>query len=175
MEFRKANKRDLEEVWDLLLRVRKNMEDRSLFMWNDRYPSKELFKEDIDNDALYVYVDNGAIMASIAVSFDIIDEFFDYSKSKEKEALLLKTCEAKADEKPVILHRLMVDPSSQGKGIGTKILSAVKEAYPNHLMIFASYPKNDMANNLYKRLGYHNDGVYPFEYEGEWLLFHAHF
>ncbi|MCH4277780.1 MAG: hypothetical protein LKF89_02515, partial [Bacilli bacterium] len=68
MEFRKSNKRDLEEVWDLLLRVRKNMEERSLFMWNDRYPSKELFKEDVDNDALYVYVDNGAIMASIAVS-----------------------------------------------------------------------------------------------------------
>lgn len=175
MELQALKEKDLKEVWSLFARTKKQMEQEGNFMWSHAYPSRSLFEEDLLSSDAYGIWDSHRLVAYVMLSFSLFDDFFYLSRSAEKEKSLLSYVGAKPDEKPVLLHRLMVDPAYQGRGIATEIISEIKKKYQGYLALFASSPANGKANRLYERLGFHNDGAYPFDYEqGPWLLFHSH-
>jgi RimJ/RimL family protein N-acetyltransferase len=176
MQLQVLKKTDLKELWSLFLRTKKRMEEEGNFMWSHAYPSRSLFREDLASGNAFGIWEKGRLIAYVTLSFSLFDDFFYQSRSVEKEKSLLSFVGAKPDEKPVLLHRLMVDPAFQGRGVATEILKELKNKCQGYLALFASSPANDQANRLYERLGFQNDGPYPFEYErGPWLLFHCHF
>jgi GNAT superfamily N-acetyltransferase len=170
-----ATLKDIAEIWSLFKRTRAKMEEEGNFMWSHGYPTKGLFKEDVASSGAFVLREEGKIIAYIALSFSVFDDFFWESRSEEKAKGLYRFVNALDGEKPILLHRLMVDPSYAGKGVATGALTFLRERFKGYLMLFASSPANDKANRLYEKLGFVNDGPYPFEYgKGPWLLFHCH-
>jgi GNAT superfamily N-acetyltransferase len=69
------------------------------------------------------------------------------------------------DEPFLLLHRLMVEPNQQGRGLAKAMFQAMADLYPNHMMVFAVVPDNLRARYVYDHDGFSNLGIYlPFEY-----------
>jgi ribosomal protein S18 acetylase RimI-like enzyme len=165
MELRLAEKKDLKAVYALFLRTRSAMEKEKNFTWSDHYPLKRNFTSDIKDGRAYVHEENGEIIAYIAVSFDVLEDFFSDSKSLQKASQLRKDLQMKDDEDFLLLHRLMVDPSYQGQGRAAKIFADQAALYPGRMVMFAVYPNNRKALRAYDRYGFQNAGIYSaFEY-----------
>ena len=56
MEIIKASERDLEGILSLCKDCSQNMENNLIDQWDDVYPNKEIFLNDIGNDYLYITV-----------------------------------------------------------------------------------------------------------------------
>ena len=48
-----ATQNELDRVKEIAEACAKNMIENNIFQWNDKYPSREIFKEDIKNNSLY--------------------------------------------------------------------------------------------------------------------------
>ena len=68
--FRKATPEDLEEIWSFVSVAIIRMEEHGIFQWDDCYPMKEDFQEDINKNQLYV----GRIDGRIAVVYALNQE-----------------------------------------------------------------------------------------------------
>ncbi len=68
---------------------------------------------------------------------------------------IIGSIRAYADRNTVYIGRLIVHPSHQGKGIGTQLLKAIEEKYPQYLR-YELFTSNKSVRNiaLYERLGY---------------------
>lgn len=176
MELRLAEKKDLKAVYALFLRTRSAMEKEKNFTWSDHYPLKRNFASDIKEGRAYVDEENGEIIAYIAVSFDVLEDFFSDSKSLQKASQLRKDLQMKNDEDFLLLHRLMVDPSFQGHGFAQGVFEAISNLYPHSVLVFAVFPDNRKALRAYDRYGFQNLGIYaPFEYgDYPFYLYYKH-
>jgi GNAT superfamily N-acetyltransferase len=165
MELQTAQPSDLKDVFALFSKCRKKMEEEGNDTWSHGYPARVDFKNDIASGLLYLYKEKNELLACITASFAPEEDFFWKSKSPEKIAQLRKDTGMKEDEDFLLLHRLMVDPSAQGRGLAKAVLQAVAERYPHRMMMFAVYQSNFRARYVYDHDGFSNAGIYtPFEY-----------
>jgi GNAT superfamily N-acetyltransferase len=165
MERVLAKPSDLERLYSLFLMVRERMEQEGNSTWSGGYPSKEDFQADIQEGHSYLYFEEGVLIAYIHASFDPLEDFFWRSRSLEKLAQLRKDTGMKDDEGFLLLHRLMISPAYQGRGLAEKIFLDQAKLYPHTMMMFAVYPANKKALKAYDRYGFSNAGIYSaFEY-----------
>ena len=59
---------ELDRVKEIAEACAKNMIENNIFQWNDKYPSREIFKEDIKNKSLYVSKINQEVVGCIMFS-----------------------------------------------------------------------------------------------------------
>ncbi len=104
IELAKFN--ELELIAKLAKITRENMLKEGLNQWTGDYPNLDTFINDYHNKSLYVYKENNIIIASIT----ILEEH----EAGYKEIKWLK-------EHSMVIHRIIVDPSIQKKGLGTKL------------------------------------------------------
>jgi GNAT superfamily N-acetyltransferase len=165
MHLTTATPQDLDQIFALFLRAKAKMEQEGNFSWSHDYPEKINFEEDIASGLLYLYKEDGHIVATITASFKPEDDFFYRSKSQKKVARLRQQLGMGEEEPFLLLHRLMVEPNKQGHGLAKAMFQAMADLYPNHMMVFAVYPDNLRARYVYDHDGFSNLGIYlPFEY-----------
>ena len=63
-----ATQNELDRVKEIAEACAKNMIENNIFQWNDKYPSREIFKEDIKNKSLYVSKINQEVVGCIMFS-----------------------------------------------------------------------------------------------------------
>ena len=68
--IRKASMSDLDTVKSLTEACAKKMISDGIYQWNDHYPSKEIFRKDIKEGALYVWDDQNQIRGCVMFSPD---------------------------------------------------------------------------------------------------------
>ncbi|MEE3443144.1 MAG: GNAT family N-acetyltransferase, partial [Candidatus Enteromonas sp.] len=80
---------------------------------------------------------------------------------------LLQKADLGEESKIIVLERLMVHPSYQGRGIATSIFSYLHETMPQYDWLFAVFLNDENAIRLYRHLGYKEIGIFPdFEWGG---------
>ena len=52
-----------------------NMSDNGIHQWNEHYPSKDAFENDIDRNELYVLEENSKIIGTIVISTHMDQEY----------------------------------------------------------------------------------------------------
>lgn len=136
------------------------MINNKIFQWNDNYPSKEIFNDDIKKNNLYLIENNKKIIGCVMKSI------------MENEAY--KNVNWKTENKKnLYVHRLAVDPKYQGRGFGIILMDFVEEnaMKKNYLSIrLDTFSKNKRNVKFYKKRGYikiediyfPNQSVYPF-------------
>ena len=146
-----ATQNELDRVKEIAEACAKNMIENNIFQWNDKYPSREIFKEDIKNKSLYVSKINQEVVGCIMLS-----SFKDY--------VYRSVDWITPDEYNLYIHRLAVHPIFQNKGIARKMMDFAEEfAKSNNytsirLDTFSQNPRN---NKFYKSRGYNKlDDVY---------------
>ena len=136
------------------------MINNKIFQWNENYPSKEIFNDDIKKNNLYLIESNKKIIGCVMKSI------------MENEAY--KNVNWKTENKKnLYVHRLAVDPKYQGRGFGIKLMDFVEEnaMKKNYLSIrLDTFSKNKRNVKFYKKRGYIkiediyflNQSIYPF-------------
>jgi len=147
----KATEKHLQSIMSLCKDCSQNMMNNSIDQWDDIYPNREIFLNDITDNSLYLAVsDKQEILACI-----VLNEHQDpeYGEIRWKYN----------EDKSAILHRLMVHPKYEGKGIAKELVKYVERlAKENHYRSIRLdvFSKNLRAVSFYKKLGYEVAGEF---------------
>ena len=148
MLYRQAKEQDIDSICMLIKDAIINMEKHNIFQWDNLYPNKEDFMEDIRKGELYV----GLLDDDIVVVYTINTECdAEYQKGDWK----YWDCEYR------VLHRLCVNPNYQNRGIAKSTLMYIEEKLQKMKITSIRldvYSNNPFALELYSNSGYEKVG-----------------
>lgn len=153
----KATRQDYETLCALYREVTAHMVKAGLNQWTyGVYPSDELLFEDIEKGQMVLLKEDGTIKAAMVMNADCDDEY-------ASVPWLFGT-------KPIFMHRLVVSPKEQGKGLGKKMLEwlcleAEKEGHD--CLRLDTYSLNERAIALYTDFGMRRAGEVFFPWKKE--------
>ena len=103
MVVREAKTTDIKSILAITKACAKDMTSKGIFQWNENYPNKEAFENDLKNNWLYVIVNNQNPIGSISITPNMDEEY---------ESVKWLT----NNSQNLYIHRLAVHPKMQGKG-----------------------------------------------------------
>ena len=149
--IRLAQKSDLDRVLQITRLCAREMESRKVFQWNEHYPDRQSFVNDINNSELYVYCIQDMVIGCVSICA-FMDEV--YSKVSWKTD----------GKNSVYVHRLAVDPKHQKQGVGSKLMDfAENESKLNGIesIRLDTFSQNTVNQNFYEKRGYFKlDDIY---------------
>ena len=154
---------DLNRIMEITRACAIDLISNNIFQWNEKYPSKEAFKKDIEKNTLYVCKNKSRITGCISLCADKDEEYENVEWITE-------------DFKNLYLHRLAVHPEYQKKGVGRSLMDFAEEyAKLNgfksvRLDTFSQNPRN---NKFYKSRNYVQLGDVFFPMQSE-FPFHCY-
>lgn len=107
--IRLAQLNDLEEIDNLAVKAINYMSKSDIPQWTLNYPRKEHYREDIINNALYIYEDSKRILGAMTILPENDPPY--------------KTIDGWIKEKSLVIHRVIVDPGNSKKGIAQQLLN----------------------------------------------------
>jgi len=159
-KVRKAIESDLSAVVAILKKAIRNMIDNGIYQWDEIYPTEKDIESDIEDDSLYLCIDDDKIVA-----------FFALNRYQDPE---YSEGHWQYEEVPYsVVHRLCVDPDFQGKGIGAQAMFVIENIIKNdgkEAVRLDAFSKNPAALRLYEKLGYSKVGEIRFR-KGLFFLF----
>ena len=148
LEYRKASPNDLESICGTVRAAIETMERNHIFQWDDLYPTKKDFQEDIDEGQLYVGTADGQIAVVYALN-QKYDKEYENGRWKYR------------DQPFYVVHRLCVDPAFQNKGVARATLLHIEKQLAQigvHVIRLDAFSANPYALRLYHSLGYREAG-----------------
>lgn len=117
---------------------------QGIYQWNETYPSRQAFENDLRRNELYVIEKAGAICGMVTITTLIDKEYIPV-------AWLTK------NDNAIYIHRLAVQPENQGKGYAQKLMDfaedlARKQGYSS--VRLDTFSKNKRNQNFYEKRGY---------------------
>lgn len=144
MEYRLAREDDIDEIVLLINKAIIEMEKNGIHQWDERYPTREDFLDDIKKKFLYLALDDETLVALYAISSECDEAYHSVEwQGKDKNAYML--------------HRFCVSPDFQNKGIGKRVLLHIEEqvrAMGYETIRLDAFTQNPYALNLYHHNGY---------------------
>ena len=158
--IREATVDDLDAILKITKSCAKKLVSKNIFQWNEYYPNRNIFENDLNNKWLYVTVKENKVIGSVCVS-DLIDD--EYATVKWLTP----------NNNNIYIHRLAVDPDYQGVGYAQKMMSFAEEfAKKNKYKSIRldTFSKNMKNQKFYKQRGYKklgeiffpNQSMHPF-------------
>lgn len=158
--IRKATLKDIDRIISITKACASFMIDKGIYQWNEHYPNKAAFKNDVLRNELYVIEEDKTIVGCVVVSSFMDEEYIPVSWLTESN-------------RNIYIHRLAIHPKYQGKGYAKKLMDfAEKFAKENNytsvrLDTFSQNKRNQKFYELrsYKRLGdiyFPKQSNYPF-------------
>jgi mannose-6-phosphate isomerase len=151
---RKADEQDLLALCRLFESGVRAMEEQGLDQWRwGIYPSEAVLTEDVAQGSIYVLEDEGELAAAFVINGDQDPQY--------------KTLCWHFGVRPAVLHRLVVDPTRQRRGVGRESMAHVmrlaREMGCDSLRL-DTYLKNERALALYDGLGMRRVGQVSFDF-----------
>lgn len=141
---------DLDAIEEMIGKVVADMHAEDNDQWNDTYPVREDFQEDIAADQLYLNCADAQpdiIRGVVCFNHEESEEYKQVRWSENREA--------------VVIHRLAVHPSFRGLGVAKSFfLFAETLAHAEGLDYLRSdtYALNPKMNRLFVQMGYRKTG-----------------
>ncbi|MFU8786257.1 MAG: GNAT family N-acetyltransferase [Candidatus Izemoplasmataceae bacterium] len=141
--IRKAKVEDLDILDTLSVKVILDMQNHQINQWQLNYPRKEHLQKDIEQDALFVYVQNEKIIGVMAL--------YQENDPPYKTVNWLK-------QHSMVVHRIFVDPDYHQIGVASKLLYyAIKycKEYHYESLKIDTHPANYRMRNFLKKHQFH--------------------
>ena len=157
MNYRLGRLEDVEEISRMVDSAKELMSSQGIEQWDEIYPAKEDFEDDIKKQTLYVAIDDGTSENSDKLTDSNLAAIYVISTESD-DAYNNASWE---DDNACIIHRLCVAPGQQNKGIGKKLLDKIEGQLVD--MGFDSvrldvFSENPFALRLYEKNGYERRG-----------------
>lgn len=139
-----ATEEDIDSLLEITSACALYMQSQGIFQWNEYYPNKKAFEEDIQRQELFVFKIDDHPVGCIAVSTFMDEEY--------REVKWLTP-----NEDNVYIHRLAVHPEQQGKGIARKLMDFAekKSRLEKRTSIrLDTFSKNLRNQKFYEQRGY---------------------
>ncbi|MFW5889285.1 MAG: GNAT family N-acetyltransferase [Bacillota bacterium] len=140
--IRKAYENELNDILKIANKTKKNMLNNNLKQWIGNYPNLEVFINDLKLKGLYVYLNDSKIVASISIL--------------EENDIPYKAIKWYTHDS-LVIHRILVDPIYQHKGIGKalfrKAIELSKKGNYKSLKV-DTHPDNIKMQKLIKSMGF---------------------
>jgi len=149
---------ELDAILTLTRACGKHMRENGIDQWDENYPDLARLKNDILTETLFAYRDNDEVVGII-----VLNE----TQDAEYEDVNWSTSEL---DKNIVVHRLAVHPSCQGKGIARKLMDFAESWARNNdydairLDTFSQNPRNQ---RFYSNRGYTDLGPVFLSYKKE--------
>lgn len=141
----------LNESIAIINNVKKKMAEQNILQWDEIYPTILDIEKDINNNQAFGFFEDDKLCAYIA-----LNELYD----PEYDAL-----QWNVEGKALIVHRLSVDPTVQGKGIAKKLMLFAEEYAKDNgykSVRLDAFPQNPAALKIYSTLMYTFIGTVTF-------------
>lgn len=142
--IRRGVHEDLIPILEITKNCAVKMDAMGIYQWNENYPNRNAFIDDIKNSELLVFTKGALLVGCIALCTKMDDVYKDVK-------WLTK------DVKSLYVHRLAVDPQFQKKGIGKKLMDYAEDfAKKNNFISIRldTFSKNKNNMRFYERRGY---------------------
>lgn len=158
--YKKATILELDKIFDIVQKAIKNMENQSIFQWDEFYPDKNILQEDIEKKELYCVVNElDQIVAFFVLNTDC-DEEYKNGKWLQPETDFL------------VIHRLCVNVDFQNQGIAKQVVTDIEKKAINlnkKSIRLDCFTQNPYSQKLYNKFGYKTVGFVHWR-KGEFLL-----
>lgn len=148
IEYRPGTIQDLDAVCLMIQQAVDEMERHGIYQWDDIYPARKDFEEDIEKQTLFLAYVNKDLAALYVISGEWDEQ---YTNGRWKYD----------DSSAYILHRFCVSPIYQNQGIGKAVLQHIEEQVKDlgyHSIRLDSFTGNPFAQRLYLHSGYETRG-----------------
>lgn len=145
--IRKGLYSDINRILEITLACAKHMIGKGIFQWNEHYPNKSAFENDVNRNELYVLEVDNTIIGSIVMT-TLIDE----------EYIPVKWLTPNKNN--IYIHRLAIHPEHQGNRFAQQLMGfaeqfAIENNYASiRLDTFSKNKRNQLFYELrgYKKL-----------------------
>lgn len=148
MEYRLGTRQDLDAICELIKLAIEEMERHGIYQWDDVYPARADFEEDIDKNSLFLAYSEDKLAALYVISGECDEQYANGAWE----------CD---DETSYVLHRFCVSPVFQNKGVGKTILLYIEEQIRSlgyKSVRLDTFTENPFAQRLYLHNGYESRG-----------------
>lgn len=142
--IRKATLKDIDSIMPITKACGRHMINLGIYQWNDYYPNRAAFENDVKRDELYVLEVNDQVVGCIAISTFKDEEYLDVD-------WLTKT------DNSIYIHRVAVHPDYQGQGMAQKLMDFAEDwARDNKFesIRLDTFSKNLRNQKFYELRGY---------------------
>ena len=146
--IRKAEETDIEFIMLITKACAKAMIANGIYQWNEHYPNRSAFENDLKRKELYTLEINSQVVGCIVISALIDQEY-------------LPVKWLTPNKNNIYIHRLAIHPNLQGKGYAQQLMDFAEQFAIDHnyssirLDTFSQNKRNQKFYELrgYKRLG----------------------
>ena len=142
---------ELDSVMILVGDAIQDMEDNGIPQWDEIYPDRSIFGADIRAGELYCVKINGTIAGVMALNEYQSAEYDDIRWSDNGP--------------PLVIHRLCINPTFQGKGLAKLLVRFAEEYAQKHdysSIRLDAFTVNEKAVGLYDAMNYLRKGIVKF-------------
>ena len=160
LKFRKAKEDDFDSVFQVFVDAIAEMNRKNISQWDELYPDREILKDDISKNQMYLGITDGGIACAYVVNSEC-DEEYDNGDWRYPTASFR------------VIHRLCVNPIFQNKGVGkhtVEHIEAEQKAEGFETIRLDAFTLNPYAMKMYDRLGYVKVGSIYWRKGRFWLL-----
>ena len=167
MHYRLAEERDIDSICALIQSAIAEMERNNIHQWDEIYPTKEDFLDDIGKRTLYVGTPYDSAPGTIAVV---------YAVNKDADEQYQNGTWDYPDSNFNIIHRLCVNPEFQNLGLAKETLTHIENTLRDsgtETIRLDVFTENPFALKLYRKNGYKETGIAHWR-KGTFLLMEKH-
>lgn len=141
----------ISEIADILTITRAcavKMQENGIFQWNEHYPKKEAFVNDVKCNELYVKELNGKIIGAIVISTHMDDEY-----------IPIKWLTPSGNN--TYIHRVCIHPDYQGKGFAQEMMDFAEDCSRKNgftSVRLDTFSQNKRNQRFYEQRGYQKLG-----------------
>lgn len=145
--IRHAESNDLDGIMDIIRKITICPDKNIINLWDENYPTREIFSQDIDNKHLFICETQGIMAGVFALVYEA-----DYAAEVSwlyQGAYL-------------VIHRFCVTPELHGKGVAQAMLTFIEGyAFDNgyKALRLDTFSGNARTNRLYTKSGYRYAGA----------------
>lgn len=107
--IRKATQEDIDAILHITQQCAIHMMNRNIFQWNEHYPNRKAFINDVNREELYVLEFEEMIIGCMVISTLKDDEYIPIKWLTDTD-------------NAVYIHRLAIQPVHQGKGCAQQLM-----------------------------------------------------
>jgi ribosomal protein S18 acetylase RimI-like enzyme len=142
MKIQSANIKDLDSLMGITQRCIENLDKQGIYQWDEIYPSRNDFHQDILEENLYVITEAEQILGCIC-----INQFEPpgYEKANWLGSRFL------------VIHKIIVDPQNENQGIGKYAMhfaENVSHSQEKDSIRLDCFQDNIRVNKFYQKLEY---------------------
>ena len=142
--IRKGTHDDIDNIIEITKACAANMIEKNILQWNEFYPNKTAFINDVNREEFYVLEIDNTVLGCITISTFMDQEYIPISWLTQ-------------NKNNIYIHRLAVHPNLQGKGYAQQLMKFAEHyAQENNFLSIRldTFSQNKRNQKFYELRGY---------------------